>query len=248
MSQYGAMLPALYSFDQTNGWSKGMRAVTHALLSQVEISPGPILEVGCGAGVFCAELTATVPDHTVVGVDMHPLALAFAKNSAGSASKLARSDLQQLPFAATTFSALIALDTFDQAGVDIAHALRESWRVLRDRGMLILRVSAYPWLEGNHDEAFNTGRRFTASEIESFLHTHGFDLLRMTYANTLLAPPIMLLRLLERWGWARLNVANRVDSRLNTLLEQILKWEADWLQLHNFAYGISLYAVARKQR
>lgn len=248
MIEYGESLPALYSLDRTNGWSKGMRAITHALLAQLDLPPGPILEVGCGAGVFNAELAACSPNRVVVGTDLHPLALAYAQDTTQPSSKLVRSDLQQLPFADGTFGACFALDTFDQAGVHVAHALTESWRVLRGRGMLIVRVSAYPWLEGKHDAAFNTGRRFTAGELRHLLCAQGFELLRMTYANSLLAPPIIVLRLLERWGYVETDMSSNVGSPLNALLAQALGWEAQWLHSRNFAYGISLYALAHARK
>jgi len=118
------------------------------------------LELGCGAGAFTRELAACFPVQLGVGVDISKLALRQASHLLVQPPRLAGADLQALPFADATFSLVVALDTFDQKGVDPRAALRESWRVLQPQGNLLLRVSAHRWLASAHDAAFNTGRRF----------------------------------------------------------------------------------------
>jgi SAM-dependent methyltransferase len=248
LSDYGELLPALYGLDQVNGWSIGMRAVTHALLDRASLPPGPILELGAGSGLFNAELQRRFADRLVGGVDLHPLALAYARQAGPEPPRLLRADLQQLPVAAATVSAILALDTFDQLGVDVATAISESWRVLQPGGLILLRVSAHPWLEGAHDTAFNTGRRFRRSDLVSGLVAAGFCVNRITYANALLSPPLVLLRLLERWGWLTLPETELADSPANRLLAAALGLEARWLAYGNFGFGISLYALATKQQ
>ena len=246
MGDYGKLLPALYELDRVNGWSIGMRAVTHALLAQVALPPGPILELGAGSGLFNAQLQRRFADRLVTGVDLHPLALAYARLAGPEPPRLLRGDLQQLPLGATTVSAILALDTFDQLGVDVDRALAESWRVLQPGGLLLLRVSAHPWLEGAHDMAFNTGRRFRRSELVAALVARGFCVERVTYANALLSPPLVLLRLLERWGWLNLPETTLADSPANRLFAALLGLEARWLAYGNFGFGISLYTLATK--
>ncbi len=245
-SQYGELLPALYQLDRVNGWSIGMRAITHALLGRANLPPGPLLELGCGSGVFNAELRTRYPGRTVLGMDLHPLALAYAGRAAGAMPTLARADLHQLPLASASVSAVLALDVFDQQGVEINAALAESWRLLQPGGMLLLRVSAHPWLEGAHDAAFNTGRRYRRDEIGGLLHTHGFAVMRMTYANALLSPPLVALRLMQRWGWLEVEETGFTESAVNRLFAHILRFEARWLARADFPFGISLYALAQK--
>jgi ubiquinone/menaquinone biosynthesis C-methylase UbiE len=246
LSEFGELLPTLYQLDRANGWSVGMRALTHALLNRATLPPGPILELGCGAGVFNGELQERYPERWVGGVDLHPLALAYARASGPQPPHLLRADLQRLPVASAAVSGILALDVFDQQGVDVCAALAESWRLLRPGGLILLRVSAHPWLEGAHDRAFNTGRRFRRSELEEALKEAGFVVTRMTYANVLLSPPLVAVRLLQRWGWLQIEEDGLVDSPLNRLFANVLRIEADWLADHNLVFGISLYAVATK--
>jgi hypothetical protein len=165
-----------------------------------------------------------------------------------------------------TLSAVVALDVFDQNGVNIEAALSESRRVLRNGGKLILRVSAYPWLQGQHDAAFNTARRYYRQEMAALLAAHNFQIERLTHANTLLAPPVILMRLLQRWrvavgswqlalshprgpsGRATRHPLPAVyhDSLANQIFAQALRLEAGWLATLDLPFGISLYAVAAK--
>lgn len=246
MSKFGEALPDLYRLDQINGWSIGMRAISHALLASLSLPTGPLLELGCGSGVFNAELQAHFPNRLVLGADLHPVALTYARQMVGQPPPLLRADLQQLPLAPATVAAVFALDVFDQRGVDLRTALQESWRVLQPGGLLLIRVSAHPWLEGEHDTAFNTGRRFRREEICDLLATTGFYVRRITYANSLLSPPLVAIRLLQRWlGW-QVDEADLTDSLANRIFAQTLQWEAAWLSHSDLPFGISLYAVAQK--
>lgn len=224
-----------------------MRAVTHALLPDVFAPTGPILELGCGAGVFTAELTDRYPARFVFGTDIHPLALSYSRHRFTETLNLTGADLQHLPFADTLFSLVLGLDVIDQKGVETNIALAESWRVLQPQGLLLLRVSAYPWLQGTHDAAFNTGRRFVRTDLVKILQSAGFTVLRTTYANTLLAPAIAPIRLLQRWGYLPFRETYYTAPLANRLLAFILQQEARWLHKHSFHFGISLYALAQKK-
>jgi hypothetical protein len=118
--------------------------------------------------------------------------------------------------------------------------------VLAPHGLLVLRMSAYPWLAGPHDVAFNTGRRYGRREVTALLSEHGFVLERTTYANTLLSAPVIALRLMQRWGMIKLEPSLYLAPWLNRLLRYALLWEARWLRWGNLPAGISLYLVARR--
>jgi SAM-dependent methyltransferase len=258
------LLPLLYDSEATAGWHAGMAAVTRALLPGVRLPVAPrVLEVGCGNGELLRLLATDLPDARLAGMDLSPVALRSAAekgSSEGAAVALTQANLLRLPFANQSFDALLALDSFDQSAIDIDAALAEAWRVLRPGGFLLLRVSAYPWLYGPHDRAFNTGRRYAASEVRAALAASGFAVLHLTHANSLLAPPVVALRLLSR-------MANELRSRgilprpkqaaggssgvyaspvANRAVELALRAEAAWLRVAPLPAGLSLIALACK--
>ena len=240
-----AMLPMLYDADQSYGWSHGMRQVTHALLHEVALPPGPVLEVGCGGGQMLLDLHHHFEGRTVCGVDLHPLALAHAQALLPTGA-LSQASLQQLPYDDGSFALIVAMDVFDQQGVDLAAALAESYRLLRPGGALLLRVSAYPWLYGAHDIAFHTGRRYARHEIADALAQVGLRLARMSHANAALAAPVALIRLAQRYGLLPWSDGLYRQDGLHTLAVWLLHQEATWLQRADLPLGLSLYALARK--
>ena len=163
LSRAGRLLPVLYATEQSYGWSVGMRAITHAILrGQWPLPDGPLLELGCGGGTLLAEISVRHLGRRLLGVDLHPLALTYAQRRLADSALLSQSDLQSLPFADDSVAVILALDALDQRDVDLASGLAESWRILLPGGMLLLRVSAHPWLEGGHDEAVASIRRLKA--------------------------------------------------------------------------------------
>lgn len=222
-----------------------MRAITHALLNTQHPLRGPVLEVGCGAGNFLREWQERHPQSCCFGLDRHGVALHYANRQPG-ALHLTQADLQQLPFADNQFGLIVALDTFDQRAVDLPQALRESWRLLQPGGLLLVRVSAHPWLHSSHDDAFNTGHRYQQQELTTALRAVGFHLERVTYANSLLALPVVVQRLLQRWQVLPFSSHHSTHPVLNHLVARLLGWEARLLQTINLPFGISLYVLARK--
>lgn len=243
----GKMLPLLYRTEARYGWSVGMRAITRALLEGCTLPHGPLLDLGCGGGLMLSDLRHAYPERELHGVDVEPRALAHAELAVGREASLVQGRLRALPYADETFALCLALDVYDQRGVELGQALAESWRVLRANGLLLLRVSAHSWLQGPHDAAFNTGHRYDKSEMLRALHAATLAIERITFANSLLSLPAGALRLLQRWGLIPFAPSLYTRHGVNVLLGAALTCEARWLRHRNLPGGISLYVVARKE-
>jgi len=241
-----SLLPLLYAGDQGYGWSAGMRAIIHTLLDEVTLPDGAVVEVGCGGGQLLGELQQRYPTRTVIGVDLHPLALAHARDFVRPTANLSQAALPHLPWQGDDVALLLALDVFDQQGVEMAAALTESYRVLRADGALVLRVSAHPRLYGAHDRAFHTGQRYTRRQVQNALEQAGFAIQRLTYANALLSPPVAAMRLAQRWGVLDWQAAVYQQRGFHHVAAWLLRQEAAWLRRADLPWGLSLCAVARK--
>jgi SAM-dependent methyltransferase len=240
------LLPLLYAGDQSYGWSEGMRAVTHALLASVTLPDGPVVEVGCGGGQLLAELQQMYKERGVFGADLHPLALAYTRTLLYPPIGLAQAALPNLPWEGGRFALVVALDVFDQQGVELGAAVAEAYRLLCPGGVLVMRVSAHPSLYGAHDLAFHTGQRYTRSQVrDALLHT-GFVVQRLTYANAILSMPVAALRLAQRWGVIPWQPETYQQPTFHQLAAWLLRQEAKWLHHADLPWGLSLCAVARK--
>lgn len=239
-----ALLPALYETQYNHWWSVGMRAITHALLDTATIPNAPILEIGVGGGAFAAELAARFPTRQVWGTDLNPTALQHARRH--PLHFLWQGDLHQLPIADNKMGAILALDVFDQKAVDLRASLQEAQRVLAPSGIVLMRVSAYDWLRGPHDVAFGTGRRYSANELREALTSVGLTPVRISYANTLLLLPAIIVRLSQRQGSAEVEDQLETAAPIAWLFKSILRTEAQFLRHMNAPAGLSLYAIAKK--
>lgn len=217
-----------------------MEAVTLALLGNaLDAISAPVLEVGCGDGGMLATVRAQQPDQLALGVDLDPPASPFPFD-------FAQADGQRLPYSENTFGALLALDVFDQQGVQLAAALAEAHRVLTWGGMLLLRVSAHERLFGPHDRAFGTGRRYGRAELLRAVTAAGLTIERSTFTNTLLAPLLIPQRLLQRHGIVQWQPSIYEAGWSNRLVATLLAVEAKWLRRRDLPFGLSLVVLARK--
>ena len=226
-----------------------MRAVNHALLDGLVLPPGWIVEVGCGAGAFAADLAGRYPGHGVVGVELNPLALGALAAEPLDHPRLAflQGDGHHLPMPDGACRLVVALDVLDQQGLDPVRALAEWRRVLTPGGWLLLRVSAYAWLHGPHDDAFGTARRYRAADLRRLLEEAGLTVVRLSHANALLLPEIAVARFLQQWGLLSVQAELHMPERLSQALAACLRGEARWLRSHNLAIGSSIYAIAQRR-
>jgi SAM-dependent methyltransferase len=112
---------------------------------------------------------------------------------------LARATVLALPFVDACFDLVTSFEVLYHRGVpDEGAALRETWRVLRPGGRLLLRLPAFEWLRGRHDSAVHGRRRYTIGDVQTLLRNQGFVIERISYVNTLLLPFPLVQRLIER--------------------------------------------------
>lgn len=213
--------------------------------------PGPIfsvLDAGCGTGGTLVALRRNFPQAELTGIDdsQHAVALTAERNLA---AHLQRASVHQLPFADGSFDFVLSLDVWSHAGIDDALAARETHRVLRPGGKLILNLAAFEFLKGAHDCATDVDRRYTRRQVQALLEGANFEVERLTYWNAAFTPPIALVRWFSRRGLRREEA--RSDFRplprfVNTTLKRVAALELSATRHLSLPFGSSLFAVARK--
>jgi SAM-dependent methyltransferase len=230
-------------------WYAGMRRVALAVLDQALAGrPGlRILDAGCGTGGTTAELRRF---GEVVGVDLAWEALGPARSRGLGA--LARGSVETLPFRNATFDVATSFEVVYHLGVaNDMSALLEIRRVLKPGGLLLLRVPAHDWLRGEHDRLVHTRHRYSRGELVSKLTQAGFDIERVSWANSLLFAPAVAKRLMERYVSRNGHEAAEPDlwqppQPINALFESAVAFEA--LAIPRgvpLPFGLSLLALAR---
>ena len=237
----------MYQVEDHHWWYRGMETITRAILNRWVHIPTPrILDAGCGTG---AAMTTYLAEYgKVTGVDLDPQALEFCRKR--NAPRLARASGLNLPFAPASFDMVTSFDVlYERAVLSEETALREFFRVLTSNGIILLRLPAYNWLRGQHDERVHTNRRYTKKLIAQLLEQSGFIVEHLSYANTFLFPLAVAKRLSERIFPSKDNPSDLAlnTGRFNSMLKNILASEAQFVSRTSLPYGLSVLAVGRKR-
>ena len=240
----------MFAQEERHWWYVGMRRISAALLDRYgprtgRTGPLQILDAGCGSGGMTRSLARL---GLVTGIDLAPEALAFARRR--GLTRLARASVGRLPFRSASFDVVTSFDVLYHLNVDDdLAALAELHRVSRPGGVLLIRLPAYDWIRGAHDEAVHTRHRYTRDELTEKLGAVGFDLEHATYANSVLFPLAPVKRYLEhRNGTQEATDLWRPPAPLNRLLADLLSLEAIPARGIGLPWGLSVFAVARRAR
>ena len=236
----------MYEAEETQWWYAGMRAISLSLLSSAWPDGGPdgrrILDAGCGTGNNLSHFRRF---GRTVGVDLSDEALRFCRDRGVAAT---RGSLLALPFPDGAFDAVMSFDVIYHRWVeDDRVAVREIARVLRPGGLVLLRVPALKMLWGAHDEAVHSRHRYTRGEVRRLLEGEGLDVLRLTYANTLLFPVIAARRTLDRILHRHGSDVGFLPAPMEWAFRNLLGLEARLVRRLSLPVGASVFALARKR-
>ena len=239
----------MYQLETGHWWYVGMRAITRRLIETVCVNQDDwhILDAGCGTG---ANLRALEQYGSILGFDYSPLALAYTRQEHGN--KIVRASVEALPYPSDTFDLVTSFDVIcvSEVGSD-AQAIHEFVRATRSGGLVLIRVPALPILRGPHDTVVHGIRRYTAAELRQKLSEAGLEVIRITYANSLLLPIAFAARQIQnlavRLGAKPASDVGQSSGLAGGFLEKVLGWEAHWIGSgHSFPAGVSLFGLARK--
>jgi SAM-dependent methyltransferase len=206
-------------------------------------APLTVLDAGCGTGAVLAWLSHRARPY---GIDIAVEAIRFCRERGQDTSVIASTGA--LPFPRGHFDVAVSLDVlYHRSAADRAAAVREICSVLKPGGLFFVNLPAYQWLYSAHDVAVHTSHRFTRGEVLDLLCAGSFDPLAVTYWNTILFPPIVLVRLWRKIvppGTSDLTASGRGVT--NQVLSGVLGVERGLIRATPMPFGLSIFAVARK--
>ena len=240
----------MYRVEMDHWWFVGKRMALAAFLEGLPSPPpGPLLDVGCGAGAVLTELEK---HGSAMGLDFLPVCIELSARRGGW--PLLRGSADALPVNDGSLGLITCLDVLATDMIDVPRALKEFHRALAPGGYMILFDMAYQGLLSSHDAAFHQTRRVTRPGQIVRVERAGFKVLRATYRNSALSPAIIAARLLRKLA-DRLRGPDRVEphsdvdmppARLNRLLTGLLKAEAGLLARRDMPFGTTVCILARK--
>jgi SAM-dependent methyltransferase len=239
--EYGRMFDA----EERHWWYAGMRAITLALLDSAKIGAAPsgtILDAGCGTGnnlIHLARFGSTV------GIDLSEEAVAYCRTRG---VRVVRGSVLSLPFAGSRVGGVTSFDVLYHSWVtNDRAAVAEMARVVRPGGFVLVRVPALRMLWGAHDEAVHSRHRYTRRELEDLLLSAGLEVVRLTYANTLLFPVLFARRVFDRLTGRHGSDVGFLPGPIEWAFLRLLRIEA-WLVRRGVSLpiGASVLGLARR--
>jgi SAM-dependent methyltransferase len=237
--------------EQSHWWYKARRKVVANYLNKYfqGRARAMILDIASACG---ANFVNYKKYGTVYGVDISEESIAFCRSK--GINRIARSDVQTLPFRNGAFEIVIALDALEHFEDDIK-ALSEIKRVIKPGGILIITAPAMNILWSQHDRAFHHIRRYSSGELCKKLKGSGFIIEFITYRLFFLFLPVLIFRkfrdlvqLTAAKTLQRSDFHIALPSMFSTLLGYIGRLEEYVIDKKGrFPIGVSLFCAAKKE-
>jgi SAM-dependent methyltransferase len=235
---------AMFQLEDNYWWFEGsMRFILSALYDLPVRETSRILDAGCGTGGLLRRLAY----RNAWGVEVAREGIRFCRQR--GLDNVLQASIAELPFQSNSFDTVLSIDVLVHQWVaDDVAALREIHRVLVPGGFVVLQVAAYRGLWSAHDVATLTRHRYTRDELAEKVKRAGFDMVRVTYRNTLLSPLAVLIKLIRR---GRATTATRSDlvvlpRLVDRALFFIVAFENYVARRVSLPFGVSIFCIARK--
>lgn len=235
-------------FDEIHWWFTGRNKILEEILSNLlkDKKNLNILDIGCSTGVMLPQLSLY---GEVDAIEPSEFAINMCKKKNIKGVNLIHGMFPDSVPGDKKYQLITLFDTLEHFDDDLS-VLRSVYNLLVPGGYLISTVPAYQWLWSHHDVMNQHKRRYTKSVLESRAISAGFRTKKISYFNTLLFVPAILVRWFRELtmflhpGESDLRVFT--DRRINLILHSIFALERHILKKINLPFGLSIIYIGEK--
>lgn len=245
-----ALLERTFEAEQRHFWFRGFKRFVAPLIAEATAgrSNPRLLDAGCGTG---ANLPFLQQYGIAFGLEFVWRGIEFAH--ARRLPRLLQGSVTHLPFPDSSIDVVLSFDVlYCLNGPDEQAAIRETFRVLKPGGSVVINVAALDMLKGDHSILGGEVRRYTKRELRDKLVRAGFHVQRLTYTNATLFPLTATVRALQRLRGLKGAQQNKGDfyvppAPVNALFSGLLAMESKVVATGiDMPIGSSLLCLAKK--
>ncbi len=192
-----AAFDRLVKIEETHFWFVARNELIVGLVDRYFAQARRYLEIGCGNGAVLQALERSRNWDRIVGSDLHPRGLAYARTRLSGRAELAQLDARAIP-AQAAFDLIGAYDIIEHVSDDEA-VLRSMHRAIAPGGGVLIAVPQHPAFWSRIDEIGHHQRRYRLGELERKLERNGFAIMFSSSYMSVLLPFMALSRLKTRY-------------------------------------------------
>lgn len=230
----------LYLQEEKHWWHISKRNVVKQMLKIfLTNNSHQILDIGCGAGKTMDMLSSF---GAVWGLDKSKTALFFCKKR--GFEHLIHGDAADTGFEDDFFDVITLLDILEHTDEDAT--LRETKRILKKGGTIIIIVPAFDWLWSRWDDVLGHKKRYRKDYLEAIVRKHDFTVLRSSYMYSFLLLPALIFRKLKSYKKSYTSDFLTNPLLVNVLFTLLSSIERFFVLRGWIPFGTSLLLVCRK--
>jgi len=242
-----------YHLERNHWWFRARLEIIESLLQKKILDSGKEKIKILNAGVATGATTTMLEKYgEVTSLEYDKDCCEFLKTNLNM--EVINGSLTELPFQDDTYDLVCAFDVIEHIEDD-STAVSEIRRVLKQDGFIYLTVPAFNFLWSHHDDVNHHFRRYTIGNLSQVVSKNKFNLKHKTYFNSILFPPIFLMRMFSKL----LPKKKQDDStgsdfelfKTSGLINKIFFWlfrKERWFLSKNirFPFGVSLLLIGKK--
>ena len=234
--------------ERDHFWFHGFRASFVPVLDEIAGGRRDLRLLDCGYGTGY-NLQHLLPRYgTAFGFDLSEDAIRRGRERR---LPIVRANMHHIPFRSNMFDVVTSFDALQSVPDDRA-AVREIARVLKPGGYVVLNVTAFEFLRGDHSDVWSELRRYTPRTAERLLTDAGLQPVRVAFIFASILPMVLGIRLAQRLLRVFRGPSGEEDlhvpaAPVNTVLAWLVRGDAALARRVPMPCGTSLMIVGRKR-
>lgn len=232
----------MFENEQSFWWYVARRKIISSTMRKMKVTKGNILELGSGTGGNLPFLSLF---GSYTGIEKEQIAIKYAKTNFPE-GKFVQGDLPEiLNIISEKYDTIVLLDVLEHIKDDL-DTLKSTVQLLKNDGMVIMTMPAFPFLWSNHDEVHHHYRRYTKKALFNLCKESGYEIKYHSYFNFLLFPLVVSIRFFKKVFKIKSSDDKPTSKIINNVLIKIFGFEANLIPRLKLPFGLSHIIILKK--